>query len=187
MINNKTVLAVIPARGGSKRAPRKNIKDFRGAPLIHWSVQAARGSKYIDRTVVSTDDAAIRLVAHTHLLAEVIDRPEVLATDTATNEDVLRHANLTFDPPYDWLVLLQPTSPLRTAQDIDRCIEIAARNGQGCVSYRQRNGTKNGAVYVASREWLAVNDFTTPLPGVHLMGDEVSADFDYPEEWALYE
>lgn len=186
MINNKTVLAVIPARGGSKRTVLKNIREFRDKPLLYWSIEAARHSKHIDRFVVSTESTSVKLIALGNH-AQVIDRPEVLATDTATNEDVLRHANLTFDPPYDWLVLLQPTSPLRTAQDIDRCIEIAARNGQGCVSYRQRNGTKNGAVYVASREWLAVNDFTTPLPGVHLMADEVSADFDYPEEWALYE
>lgn len=186
MINDKTVLAVVPARGGSKRAPGKNLRFFRGEPLIVWSLLAAYGSKYIDKFVVSTEDAAIKLTAEGYA-ATVIDRPAVLASDHATNEDVLRHANLTFDPQFHWLVLLQPTSPLRTAQDIDRCIESAARNGQGCVSYRQRNGTKNGAVYVASREWLMVNDFSTPLPGVYLMSDELSCDLDFPEEFELYE
>lgn len=180
MINGQSVLAVIPARGGSKRAPGKNIKEFRGKPLIAWSIDAARESKYIDRLVVSTEDAGIKWVAQS-FGATVWDRPAHLADDNASNEDAMRNAW----QGEEFIVLLQPTSPLRTAFDIDHCIEIAARNGKGCVSHRQRNGTKNGAVYVAHKDWLAFHDFSTPLPGVYLMDDEHSLDIDYPEEFLL--
>lgn len=184
MINEQKVLAVIPARGGSVRCPGKNMKQFRSNPLISWSIRAGKASKYIDKLVVSTEDAEIKLYAQSFV--EIIDRPEKLADSNASNEDVLRHA-WAQDTQYDWIVLLQPTSPLRTAADIDNCIEIADRNGTGCVSYRQRNGTKNGAVYVAHADWLRHHDFSTPLPGVYLMPDETSADFDYAEEFELYE
>lgn len=183
MINEQKVLAVIPARSGSKRCPGKNLKDFRGRPLLYWSIEAGKASKYIDKLVVSTDYMGIKWHAEN---IEIIDRPVKLADDNASNEDVLRHA-WAQDTQYEWIVLLQPTSPLRTATDIDHCIEIADRNGTGCISYRQRNGTKNGAVYVAHADWLRHHDFTTPLPGVYLMPDETSADFDYAEEFELYE
>lgn len=184
MINNQTVLAVIPARSGSKRCPGKNLKEFRGKPLIWWSIKAAHASKYISHIAVSTEDKAIAWVAKSYETT-VVDRPPKLADDTASNEDVLRHVFKWYDEVHDWIVLLQPTSPLRTAEDIDACIEIAAKNGKGCVSYRQRNGTKNGAVYVATADWLRYHDFSTPLPGVYSMDDERSLDIDYPEEFLL--
>ena len=180
MINNQFVLAVIPARGGSKRCPGKNLKFFRGRQLIAWSIEAGKASKYVDRLVLSTDDTGVKWCAQSYG-CDVIARPARLATDEALNEDVLRHAWR----GEHWIVLLQPTSPLRTAQDIDACIEIAACNGKGCVSHRQRNGTKNGAVYVATADWLCHHDFTTPLPGVYSMDDEHSLDIDYPEEFSL--
>lgn len=182
MINDQAVLAVIPARSGSKRCPGKNLKQFRGKQLIAWSIEAGKSSKYIDRLVVSTEDAAIKWCAQSYG-ADVVDRPVWLADDDASNEDVMRY----HQEGERWIVLLQPTSPLRTAKDIDTCIEIAVRNGQGCISCRQRNGTKNGAVYVASADWLRFHDFTTPLEGVYLMDDESSADLDWAEEFQLYE
>jgi CMP-N-acetylneuraminic acid synthetase len=185
VINESKILAVIPARGGSKRCPGKNLKEFHGKTLLYWSIEAGKASKYIDHLVVSTEDAGIKWCAQS-LGVEVIDRPVKFADDNAINEDVLRHA-WAQDTQYDWIVLLQPTSPLRTGTDIDHCIEIADRNGTGCVSYRQRNGTKNGAVYVAHADWLRYHDFSTPLPGVYLMPDEASADLDYAEEFELYE
>lgn len=180
MINGQTVLAVIPARSGSKRCPGKNLRDFRGKQLIAWSIEAAKESKYIDRLVLSTEDPAIKWCAQSYL-CEVVDRPAKLATDTASNEDVLRHAWT----DEDWIVLLQPTSPLRTAKDIDTCIENAVSDGKGCVSYRRRNLTKNGAVYVASKDWLAFHDFDSPLGGVYFMDDECSLDIDHVEEFSL--
>lgn len=161
-INGQTVLAVIPARSGSKRCPGKNFKDFRGKPLYHWSIDAAKGSKYIDTVKLCLDK----------------DRPPELCTDQAMNEDVLRYC-LSLEP-HDWVVLLQPTSPLRTSEDIDKCIEFAQR-GDACVTYRANN-TKNGAVYVAKHVWIGVNNFDFPHLR-HYMPDERSLDIDFPEQF----
>jgi len=106
-------------------------------------------------------------------------RPSELCTDTATNEDVLRfHLSET---PHDWVVLLQPTSPLRTAEDIDECIRRAVTLSQPVISYRE-DGTKNGAVYVASAEWLKTNNFDSPHMKYE-MPNERSLDIDYPEQF----
>ena len=178
MINDQTVLAVIPARGGSKRCPRKNIKPFRGIPLLLWSIEAAKQSRYIDMLVVSSDDKEILELA---LGADcfINERPPELATDDATNEDVLRYCLK--KQPADVIVLLQPTSPLRIADDIDLCIERAML-GEACVSYR-RDKTKNGAVYVARRQWIQVNDFSNNATMRYYMPDERSLDIDYPEQF----
>ena len=182
MINGKTVLAVIPARGGSKRTPRKNIRDFRGKPLIAWSIDAAEKSKYIDTTFVSTEDAEIAAVAEMHG-GIVLYRPAELATDDATNEDVLRH--IVAHHFHDWVVLLQPTSPLRTAEHIDGAIE-RAQMGDACVSFSrtgEKHAGKNGAVYVAKAEWLATHDFSHQGYLKYIMDDEVSLDIDLPEDF----
>lgn len=177
-INGQTVLAVIPARGGSKRTPRKNIKPFRGKQLLLWSIDAARASKYVDMVLVSSEDAEIIDLAARQPVSLTL-RPSELATDDASNEDVLRHS-LTREP-HEWVVLLQPTSPLRTADDIDACIE-RAQMGDGCISYR-RDGSKNGAVYVARAEWLAKHDFNHMGLLKYVMPDERSLDIDYPEQF----
>lgn len=163
MINGQTVLAVIPARSGSKRCPGKNFRDFRGKPLYLWSVMAAYQSELIDTVIVSKD----------------ADRPPELCTDTATNEDVLRYHLM--QHPHDWVVLLQPTSPLRTVEDIDHCIEIA-QQGCVCISYRP-DGTKNGAVYVAEREWIMRHDFSYKEHHHYEMPNERSLDIDFAHQF----
>lgn len=180
MIDGKRVLAVIPARGGSKRAPRKNASDFRGKWLVSWSNRAALASKHIDRVVLSTEDAEIAFLG-VSLGMEVIDRPHELASDTATNEDVLRHA-VGIHPDYDWIVLLQPTSPLREAEDIDACLGRAQGRG-GCISYRI-DGRKNGAVYVMEKALLMDGQNFDFFPGCakYVMPDERSLDIDHPEQ-----
>ncbi|MEZ8094469.1 cytidylyltransferase domain-containing protein [Photobacterium swingsii] len=120
-INLKKPLAIIPARGGSKRLPRKNVLPLAGKPLIVWTIEAALESGVFDRVVVNTDDQEIADIA-IHYGAEVpYLRPDELATDTATTLDVLKH-QLQYAVSewggYDDFVLLQPTSPLRTGQDI---------------------------------------------------------------------
>lgn len=174
MINGKTVLAVILARGGSKRCPGKNLRDFRGQSLLDWAMSHAKGSKYIDRFVVSSDDNQILDRAFGHGLV----RPAELATDDASSEDAIRHAMSIY--PHDWIVLLQPTSPLRTAADIDACIE-RAQLGYGCIS--TFHGKTNGAVYVATAEWLAVHDFSHLGLMKYEMPEERSLDIDYPEDF----
>lgn len=117
-------MAFIPARGGSKRLPRKNVLPLAGKPLINWSIEAGKKSQYIDRVFVSTDDKEIADVA-CQLDAELPElRPAELASDTAKTEDVLLYSLKKFAPDVDVVVLLQPTSPLRTAEHIDEALEL---------------------------------------------------------------
>jgi len=119
------IIAVIPARGGSKRVPRKNIKLIAGKPLIAWSIDEARKSKYINEVIVSTEDGEIAKVAEQYG-AKVIIRPQELAVDTAKTPPVLLHVveeleKNSYKP--DIVVLLQPTTPSRTVDTIDAGIE----------------------------------------------------------------
>ncbi|MEA1988824.1 MAG: acylneuraminate cytidylyltransferase family protein [Pseudomonadota bacterium] len=132
MCKGKTFLAVIPARGGSKRLPRKNVLDFAGKPLIAWTIEAAKHSKYIDHFAVSTDDQEISDVSKKYG-AEVLTRPAQLATDTASTVDVVLHAIAAQSQSYDYVILLQPTSPLRTAQHIDEAIELLFEKNANAV------------------------------------------------------
>ena len=119
---NKTFLAIIPARGGSKRLPRKNILDLCGKPLISWSIEAALKSKYISKVVVSSDDEEILNIS-SNFGADIIKRPYELANDTATTFDAIKHTINNLEK-YDYIVLLQPTSPLRNEKHIDEAIEL---------------------------------------------------------------
>jgi N-acylneuraminate cytidylyltransferase len=118
-------LAIIPARGGSKGIPRKNIRPLAGKPLLAYNIEAARNSRYIQRVVVSTDDPEIARVAQQYG-AEVVWRPAEISGDTASSESALLHtlATLREQESYapDVLVFLQCTSPLTLAEDIDGVI-----------------------------------------------------------------
>lgn len=122
MYKNKTFLAIIPARGGSKRLLRKNILDLNGKPLIAYSIEAGLKSKYIDKVIVSSDDDEILEVSKKYG-AQLIKRPEVLASDTATTFDALKHTIDNIEK-YDYILLLQATSPLRNEKHIDEAIEL---------------------------------------------------------------
>ncbi len=133
MYKNKTFLAIIPARGGSKRLPRKNILDLAGKPLIAWSIESGLKSKYIDKVVVSSDDVEILTVSKRYN-AETIVRPDKLASDTATTFDAIKHTVENVEQ-YDYIVLLQATSPLRDAKHIDEAIELLeSKNADAIVS-----------------------------------------------------
>lgn len=126
------VLAVVPARGGSKSVPRKNIAPLGGVPLIGWTLRAAKASSRLTRCVVSTDDAEIAETAK-RLGGDVpFMRPAGLATDAALSLPVLQHALAwaeAADGPYDAVLMLQPTSPLRASGDIDAAVEMLERTG----------------------------------------------------------
>ncbi len=134
MIAGKRVLAIIPARGGSKGLPGKNVRVVGNKPLIKWTIEAALAASRVDRVIVSSDDDAIIAVA-TNAGADVpFRRPAHLATDSAAAIDVVLHA-LDEVPGYDLVILLQPTSPLRISDDIDRAIESCVEAGApACVS-----------------------------------------------------
>ncbi len=134
MINSKRVLAVVTARGGSKGLPRKNILPLGGKPLIAWTLEAARDALYVDRTVVSTDDDEIAAVAAA-LGAEIIRRPSDLAVDAAPVEPAVLHALDSVGGQFDYVVLLQPTSPFREGADIDGCVEACVRaDAPACIA-----------------------------------------------------
>ena len=123
MFGHRRVLAVITARGGSKGFPGKNIRLLAGLPLIGWTIQSALASRYIDRTILSSDDPQIIATANSLGCEAPFVRSSDLASDTATSIDVVLDA-LDRVPGYDIVVLLQPTSPLRTVEDIDGTIAL---------------------------------------------------------------
>jgi len=135
MIKDKSIVAIIPARGGSKRLPGKNVLPLNGKPLIAWTIEAAKASKYIDRVVISTDDHGISETAKS-LGAEIpFMRPAHLASDTANSNDVILHTIHALDKAYDIVILLQPTSPFRTSRDVDDSIEsLVNKEADGIIS-----------------------------------------------------
>lgn len=128
------ILAVIPARGGSKGIPGKNIKDLNGKPLIAYSIEAALACEKIDRVVVSTDSEEIAVVAKKYGADVPFLRPAVLAGDTSKTIDTVMDVLERLQEAYEYVVLLQPTSPLRTAQDITGAIDKATVTGKDVVS-----------------------------------------------------
>jgi len=133
MYGKHKILAVIPARGGSKGVPRKNIRALNGKPLIAWTIEQASQSKYVDRVIVSSEDDEICQVAKQSGAEIPFVRPAELASDTASGVDVLCHAVENSGGDYDYVVLLQPTSPLRQSQDIDAAIERGVERGAASV------------------------------------------------------
>jgi CMP-N,N'-diacetyllegionaminic acid synthase len=131
MYKNKTFLAIIPARGGSKRLSRKNILNLAGKPLIEWSIDSVLKSKYIDKIIVSSDDDEILNIAKNK--CKIIKRPKELATDTATTIDVIKHVIKNVKEKYDYIVLLQPTSPLRNEKHIDEAIELLDKKNADAI------------------------------------------------------
>jgi CMP-N,N'-diacetyllegionaminic acid synthase len=123
VIGDCTIVGVITARGGSKGIPGKNLVKLAGKPLIAHTVEAALGSKYIDRLIISSDDSAIVEAARGAGCEVPFIRPEELAEDDTPHATVINHALATLEVNYDYFVLLQPTSPLRSSADIDACIE----------------------------------------------------------------
>jgi CMP-N,N'-diacetyllegionaminic acid synthase len=138
MSDKPNIVAIIPARGGSKGIPKKNLLILSGKPLIAWSIQQALASRFIDEVYVSSDSDEILAVSASYG-AKSIKRPDHLATDTATSESALQHALEVLETeqrqPLDYIVFLQATSPLRTDTDIDSAIEtLIANDGDSLLS-----------------------------------------------------
>jgi CMP-N,N'-diacetyllegionaminic acid synthase len=160
MIGGERVVAVIPARGGSKTVPGKNIRVLAGRPLLAWSIGIGLGTPEIDRVVVSTDDAAIANVARQHG-GEVYPRPAELATDTALVIDALRDLIRRFRAEGETatiMVLLEPTCPLRSVGDVSRCLHVMHRRGLDSVA------TFREAELNPHRAWSIVDE--RPIPFV---------------------
>ncbi|MDP1604438.1 MAG: acylneuraminate cytidylyltransferase family protein [Legionella sp.] len=139
MYNGKTFLAIIPARGGSKRLPRKNVLDLGGKPLIAWTIEAALGCPFLDEVLVTTDDEEIAEVAKRYGANVPFLRPPELASDTAISFDVIKHAinfyKIERGKEFDFVMLLQPTSPFRSTQNISEAIELRVeKNADAIIS-----------------------------------------------------
>jgi len=123
MINGRTVLGLIPARGGSKRLPKKNIKMIANKPLLLWTLEAGKQSKFIDRLIVTSDDEQILKISAEHG-AEIVQRPVELSEDHTSTFDAIKHTIEKIEEKYDFICLLQPTSPLRHSNHIDEALEL---------------------------------------------------------------
>ena len=133
MFKDHSILAVIPARGGSKGIPGKNIIEVAGRPLIAYTLEAAKNSRFIDYVLVSTDSEEIADAARKYGGEVPFLRPDELASDTAKTIDAVLHCVKEMEKlgkSFDTVILLQPTSPLRTAEDIDGAIELFFKNGE---------------------------------------------------------
>jgi CMP-N,N'-diacetyllegionaminic acid synthase len=135
MIDGKSILAVIPARGGSKGVKRKNLRNIGGKPLIEWTIDAAKNAQYVDRVIFSSEDQELMDVAAEIGCEVPFVRPDDLATDTASMIDVVCHAIRECGETHDYVVLLQPTSPLRNSEDIDQVVSMCVKNNApACIS-----------------------------------------------------
>lgn len=126
------VTTIIPARGGSKSIPKKNIIPFLGNPLITYSIYQSVNSSAINHTYVSTDHKHIAEISK-NAGARIIDRPDELASDTASTEEVLLHGLKSIDSPDDIIVLIQCTSPLRRKEDIAEAVRLVNQKGYDSV------------------------------------------------------
>jgi N-acylneuraminate cytidylyltransferase len=135
MYKGKSILGLIPARGGSKGLPRKNILPLLGKPLVAWTIEEAKKSRYIDRLILSSEDSEIIATARQWGCEAPFVRPAELAGDDTPGIDPVLHALQAIPESYDYVVLLQVTSPLRTAEDIDRCLEYCInKNAPVCIA-----------------------------------------------------
>lgn len=177
MIGGQRVLALIPARGGSKGLPGKNIMRVKERPLIAWTAEAARGSRYVDQVVLSTDDEAIMAVGLQWGCEVPFRRPAALATDETPSIEVVMHA-LEALPEFGFVVLLQPTSPLRCAADIDAAVEMMiAAGAPACVSVAEVEQNPYWMYRLAEKGSL--RPLLDPPPG------EITRRQDLPAVYAL--
>jgi CMP-N,N'-diacetyllegionaminic acid synthase len=145
------VLGIIPARGNSKRVPRKNLRNLCGKPLIQWTIEAANATDSLTECVVSTEDYEIGQVAAA-LGCYVVRRPDDLAGDKVTSEAVVRHALEWMGSDYDIVVLLHPTSPVRDPEHIDQAVSAlwaGTAPSIASVEYAKRSYRHNASIYAA--------------------------------------
>ena len=216
MIGNKSILGLIVARAGSKGIPGKNLKMLHGKPLLAWTIEVAKASKYIDRLIISTDGVEIANCAKALGCEVPFMRDTKLAGDRSPVMDTVIDALDREGRGVDIVCLLQPTSPLRLTADIDEAIE-KSQKALGCISVTPAknhpfwtyfiNGerligppaptnrqeliaayTPNGCAYVSEVHWLRTQrSFLTEETIAHIMPPERSVDIDDAADWHMAE
>lgn len=159
------VLAIIPARGGSKRLPGKNKKIFLGKPLISWSIEAAMASNYVTDIILTTDDEDILNLKSSYPTIKFIKRPEHLALDSTSSVDVVLDLMQKIKIIYDYILLLQPTSPLRTHFHIDAALEkIRASNKKQLVSVKSADFVFKNMVCITNGKANLLRELVINIP-----------------------
>jgi len=182
-----TVVGIIPARGGSKGVPRKNIKLLAGKPLIAFSILEAKKSKYLDRIIVSTEDKEIAEISK-RFGAEVVKRPEEMARDTAPVESCLIQAieQLKEQENYnaDLMALLQPTTPFRRVEDIDKALEKLVENNKADSIVSVREAPERANPHWTCR--IDEQDFIQPYVGENFFPNRQSLPKVYWRNGQIY-
>jgi N-acylneuraminate cytidylyltransferase len=177
MIDKKEVLGIIPARGGSKGVPRKNIRELAGKPLIAWTIEEGKKSAYIDRLILSSDDEEIMEVAKKWGCDVPFVRPDELAKDETPGVEPVLHALNTLSEPYHYIVVLQPTSPLRRVDDIDRCLKLCVdTHSPSCASITESD---------KSPYWMYTLEKKGRLRAILKSEKKYSRRQDFPKVYAL--
>lgn len=183
MIQGKRVLAIIPARGGSKGLPGKNIRPMCGKPLIVWSIEKGKLSKYVDELLVTTDSQEIASVAKAAGAYVPFLRPPELSTDHSTTYDAIRHALAFLDERegkrFDYVVLLEPTSPLREDDDVDRMLEHLVGNAAEFDSIISVGEVDEHPSIVKRLKGLRLEPFCPELPQTKRRQDNEPAFFPF--------
>lgn len=183
MIKNKRVLAIIPARSGSKGLPGKNMRLLCGRPLLAWSIDAGKSSKYIDDLIVSTDSINIREFAINCGAQAPFLRPSFLAEDESKTIDVVFHAinfmSDKFKVKYEYIVLLEPTSPIRDDKDIDNMIEALELNSADSDSIISVGEVGIHPSIVKKISERYIEPYCPSLPQHHRRQDNVPAFFPF--------
>lgn len=183
MINGKKVIALIPARGGSKGLPGKNIRPLCGKPLIVWTIDKAKRSKYLDMVLVTTDSTEIAEISKAAGAHAPFLRPDELASDKASTYEAVYHA-LDFlkeheSQSFDYVVLLEPTSPLRENDDIDRMLMQLVGNSDDFDSIISVGEVDEHPSIVKRLNGPKLEPFCPNLPQTTRRQDNESAYFPY--------
>ena len=190
------VTCIIPARGGSKRLPEKNIALLQGRPLIAYAIEAWKESRYYQRpAIVSTENDTIAAISSS-FDAEIIKRPTIYAQDDTPMIEVVKHVVHILEKYQQrrvhWILLLQPTSPLRVSEDIDDCLDIVARNEADslssiCPEVSTYDTKENGAVYITHANIIRGGTLNGQRHFYYMMPPERSIDIDTAEDMARAE
>lgn len=179
------MICLIPARGGSKRIKRKNVREFCGKPLIYWTIKQAQDSGVFDDILVSTEDREIAQIARQY---GAIVIPQPMASDTSTNVDVIKWVVDKYI--IDSIMLLQCTSPLRTPENIREAAGYMRMNQSLVSVYNPLDGVylQNGAIYAASGPFIKrTGRLYDDSSFLYLMGQENSVDIDTEVDWKIAE